>query len=342
MSDAPFAPDAYLDALYENRRATPFAQARTAEEARAAGAAVRKALRELLALDSIYGRCEELRPVVLGTARRKGYTETRLSVEICAGWHMLAYLLTPDAPNGAGVAALCGHGYGARQTLRRSKRGRYRAVNFLDNYQKNFAAGLALRGCTVAVPEFLAFGEARLRRDQRKPFYMSSCYGVTGALHLCGASTAALRVYQAARCLDLLERQPSVHRLGCMGISGGGLVSLLTACAEERVARAVVSGYVNPLRESVLARWHCADNYIHGLLGVGEPYDLAAAVAPRGLCVESGRRDTLFPIAGAREAHAEIRRVYALTGAEGNLVIDVFDGKHQISGRESFGFFSQQ
>jgi len=335
-----FAPDAYLAALREASYAAPFANANTAEDARKAGENVRESLRALLALESLHGRCDELLPVVLNEVKRKGYTETRLSLEICEGWHMLVYLLTPKKPNGAGVVAISGHGYGARQTLRLSKSGRYRAINFLDNYQKNFAAELALRGCTVAVPELIAFGEARMRKDRHRPFYANSCYAVTGALHLAGTSTAALRVYQAVRCLDFLEAQPGVSRLGCMGISGGGLVSLLTACADERVARAVVSGYVCTLRRSVLARWHCADNYIHGLLGVGEPQDLAAAIAPRGLCIESGRRDKLFPIAGAREAHAAIRRVYTLMGAQENLVIDEFDGKHRISGASAFEFFA--
>ena len=337
-----FAPDAYLASLHEHSYAAPFAGVNTPEQAREAAAKVRQSLRELLALDMLPGRADVLRPVVLNEAQRRGYTETKLSLEICEGWHVLVYLLMPDRPNGAGVVALCGHGYGARQILRLSKNGRYRAVNFLDNYQKNFAVALALRGCAVAVPELLAFGEARLQRDHLKPFYGSSCAAVTGMLHLYGTSTAALRVCQALRCLDLLEQQPCVEqaRLGCMGISGGGLVSLLTACADERVTRAVVSGCVCTLRESVLARWHCPDNYIHGLLGVGEPQDLACAIAPRALCIESGRRDKLFPIIGARQAHGAIRRVYALMGAEDQLVIDEFNGKHRISGAKSFDFFS--
>jgi len=335
-----FAPDAYLAALQESSYTAPFADVSTPAQAREAAARVRQSLRELLGLDTLHGRVEDLRPVVLSTAGRKGYVETKFSLEICAGWHMLVHLLTPNRSNGAGVVALCGHGYGARQILRLSKRGHYRHVNFIDNYQKNFAIELARHGCAVAVPELLAFGEARLQKDQRKPFYGSSCTAVTGALHLCGTSTAALRVYQAVRCLDLLQAQPAVEHLGCMGISGGGLVSLLTACADERVGHAVVSGYVCTLRKSVLARWHCADNHIHCLLSVGEPHDLAAAIAPRSLCVESGRRDKLFPITGAREAHAQIRRVYDLMGAQDNLIIDEFDGKHRISGAKSFDFFS--
>ena len=342
MKNNPFAPDAYLRACVKHSYAAPFAQVTTAAQAHETGERVRQSLRELLALDQIPGRREILMPEVLHTARRKDYMETRFSVEICDGWHMLACLLTPDKPNGAGVAALCGHGYGLRQILRLDKRERYRVVNFWHNYQKNFAIELAQRGCTVVAPEFVAFGEARLRTDKGKAPYANSCYGVTSALHLCGSSTAALRVYQAVRCLDLLEAQAAVDpdRLGCMGISGGGLVSLFTACADERVSRTVVSGYICAFEKSILGSSHCADNYIHGLLRVGETHDLAAAIAPRRLCVESGREDKLFPVAGARAAHAEIRRIYALMGAEENLAIDEFDGGHQISGTTSFDFFS--
>lgn len=339
-----FAPDAFLASLCENRKARPFARVSTAEEAQAVCFGVRKSLRNLLALDAIDGQRAQTRPETLKSVKRKGYTEARLSLEICDGWHMLVYLLTPEKPNGAGVVALSGHGYGARQTLRLDRRGHYRVLNYFDNYQKNFATELARRGCTVAVPEMIAFGEARLKKDRHKPFYNSSCYAVTSALHLCGTSTAALRVYQAVRCLDLLEKQAFVNpdRLGCMGISGGGLISLLTACADERVGSAVVSGYISTFETSVLARWHCADNYIHGLISVGEPADIAAAIAPRRLCIESGRRDPLFPIDGAARAHADIRRIYECVGAKENLTVDVFNGKHKISGRKSFCFFSDE
>ncbi|NLA72866.1 MAG: hypothetical protein GX848_03460 [Clostridiales bacterium] len=342
-NNAFFAPDAYLASLYKKRLATPFAQVNTAEQAQAACDGVRKSLRDLLALNIIDGQCAALEPTTLKTAKRKGYTEKRLILKICDDWNMLLYLLIPETPNAAGVVALSGHGYGARQTLRLDRRGNYRIFNFFDNYQKNFAAVLAQQGCTVAIPELIAFGEARLQKDRHKPFYNSSCYAVTSALHLCGTSTAALRVYQAVRCLDFLEKQASVDplRLGCMGISGGGLISLLTACIDERVSRAVVSGYISTFETSILARWHCADNYIHGLLGVGEPADIAAAIAPRKLSIESGRRDPLFPIDGAAEAHANIQRIYECLGAKDNLIIDVFNGRHQISGKKSFRFFSE-
>lgn len=334
-----FSPDKYLSDYFNYCRAAPFAMTDTAEQAQSAAASVRGELRSLLSLESIYEKCDILKPEILSSEKRKGYDEICLSVEICKGWQMKVYLLIPNNPSGSGVVALCGHGYGVRQIVRLDKRGRYRAVNFFDNYQKSFAIELVKRGCIVAAPELIAFGEARLNKDRHKPFYSSSCYTLTSALHLCGTSTAALRVYQATRCLDLLlANGTDSYKLGCMGISGGGLVSLLTACIDERISSAVVSGYIDTFQGGVLARWHCADNYIHSLARVGEPFDIAAAIAPRRLCIESGQHDKLFSIEGAREAHSKIRRVYELMGASDSLVIDEFSGKHRISGRKSFDF----
>ena len=56
-----FAPDAYLAALHEAGYAAPFANVNTAEDVRTAALSIRQALRELLALDTIPGRCGELR-----------------------------------------------------------------------------------------------------------------------------------------------------------------------------------------------------------------------------------------------------------------------------------------
>jgi pimeloyl-ACP methyl ester carboxylesterase len=126
-----------------------------------------------------------------------------------------------------------------------------------------------------------------------------------------------------------------------MGISGGGLAALYASVCEPAFARTVVSGYACTFRESILSRWHCPDNYIPGILRIGEIGDFAAAVAPRPLLIESGAKDPLFPIAGAREAHERARRVYELMGAAHALTVDVFHGRHRVSGAASFTFLSE-
>ncbi len=338
MKKVSFSPDLFLDSLY-NGYSSPFKDL-NADELIKESESLRSKLVSILSVDKIPNKIAVLSVVVLKKVKRKNYTLEKISVEICKGWNMLCYILTPDKPNGKGVVAVCGHGYGVRQIIRQSKIGTYRHINFLDNYQKNFAEELAIRGNTVIAFEPVGFGEARLKKDQKKPFYISSCETVSAHTLLYGISTAALRIYQAQRCLDILDSM-DCSELGMMGISGGGLVTLYTAAIDKRVSRAVVSGYVNSFKSSVLSRWHCFDNYIPGLLEHGEIYDYACLIAPRRLLVECGKKDKLFPIKAAEQAILHISEVYEKLGVKENFEFDIFDGKHSVSGRKSFDFFNE-
>lgn len=339
MKNTDFSPDLYFRELYESRP-FPF-EGKSADEIKITAEEIKEKAKKAFGLDKIPEKTEKLSPVVLHTEKRKGYEIKTLSVEICKNLNMLCYLLTPERKNGFGVAAVCGHGYGVRQILRQGKNGKYRKINFFDNYQKNFAEELVLRGNTVIAFEPVAFGMARLKKDRKKPFYISSCETVSMHSLMYGFTTAALRILQAQCCIDLLSRE-GLSQLGIMGISGGGLVALYTALLDDRISRTAVSGYVNTFGTSVLARWHCTDNYVPGLLSIGDMYDFAAALAPRPLLLECGKRDKLFPIDGSLEAIERISAVYERLGAEENFTADIHHGKHEISGAAAFSFFGKE
>lgn len=339
MKDVDFSPDAYFNMLYENRP-QPFLGKNAAETA-AECQNIRDKIKKVLAVDKIPRKRERLSPRVLSSEKRNGYEIKTLSTEICEGLEMLCYLLIPEKGGDFGVVAVPGHGYGVRQIIRQSKNGKYRKINFFDNYQKNFAEQLALRGNTVIAFEPVAFGRARLKKDSRKPFYISSCETVSMHSLMYGISTAALRVYQAVRCVDILEAE-GIKRFGIMGISGGGLVALYTSLIEDRIEKAVVSGYINTFGKSVLSVWHCPDNYIPGLLEIGDMYDFASALAPKKLLMECGRKDRLFPVQASETAIMRIKEVYERLGAADCFVCDIHSGRHQVSGRLSFDFFGNE
>lgn len=340
MNKDTFRPDGFLNGLYNFVYRSPYQNISGREQTLEACKRVRESVARVLALDKIPNKTDRLSPAVLWESKRRGYTLQKLSVEICSGWNMLAYMLSPDSPNGQAVVAACGHGYGVRQILRLSKDGRYRAVNFLDNYQKNFALELAARNNTVIAFEPVGFGEAKLLKDAKKPFYISSCSQISSHTLLYGLSTASLRVYQALRSADLLS-DSGFRNIGIMGISGGGLIALYSACLDSRFQKIVLSGYVNTFKDSVLSRWHCPDNYVPRLLECGEMYDFAAALAPRKLLIEAGTKDKLFPICGAQTAIDKIKNVYHEADASESFEYDIFNGKHSVSGAKSFDFFNK-
>ena len=344
MKSSPYSPDKFMASLYEKSKAAPYANASSAQDALEIGAQIREKTKKLLALERISGGDYRLEKV--GNAiEYPDYTIQKYSFELCENLKTAVFILTPKKikESASGVVALCGHGYGVRQILGITKSGNKKHIRYIDNYQKNFAVELVRKGCIVAAPELFGFGEARLKKDLIKPFYISSCDELSHHLLPCGLTTASVRVAQAIACADILLKNTPTnpHKLGIMGISGGGLTALYASVIDERFSKTVISGYINTFRDSIFSMWHCPDNYIPDILGIGEIYDFASSLAPRKLLIESGTKDKLFPIEASRKAHKHIAKIYTLAGAENNLTVDVFDGKHSVSGRKSFDFLAE-
>lgn len=346
MKKSPYSPDEFMSGLYGKMKAEPYKNAVSYEDALKIGQSIKEKAKELFSLDRLNSMATELKLVPVGKdLDYPEYTLKKYSVEILKGLNSLIYILEPKNTKckTGGVVALCGHGYGVRQILGISKKGNKKHFNYIDNYQNNFAVEMAKRGCTVIAPELFGFGEARLKHDLRKPFYISSCDELSHHLLPYGLTTASLRVYQALACARILRGLESVDetKVSLMGISGGGLTALYASVLDNSIYKTVICGYVNTFKDSILSMWHCPDNYIPHILEAGEIYDFASALAPKELFIESGEKDKLFPIKASQQAHSSIKRVYSLMNAEDKLHIDVFPGKHAVCGRKSFDWLSE-
>ena len=345
MKKSPYSPDEFMASLYEKLCADPYKNAQSAEEVYAVSETIKRRAEDIFNLSAL----KDNTPPVMSKAGDclvyKDYTLQKYSLDTCENLKTAVFVLTPKniKENVPAVVALCGHGYGVRQILNISKSGKKKHIRYIDNYQKNFAVELVKKGCIVIAPELFGFGEARLRKDLIKPFYISSCDELSHHLLPYGLTTASMRVFQALRCVDVLYQMKNTdkNRIGIMGISGGGLTALYSSVLDDRIKRIVISGYVNKFRDSILSMWHCPDNYIPDIIRTGEIYDFAASLAPRELLVESGRKDKLFPINASLEAHEKIKSVYRKVNASDKIIIDVFDGKHSVSGKKSFEFLSR-
>ncbi len=346
MKTSRYSPDAFMKGIYPQMLAKPYENISNAQNALEIGKEIKERTKAMLGIGKIPDRITDFKISAEGKPLDyPEYTLQKCSAEICKNLNMLFYVLTPKNLSRpvSGVVALCGHGYGVRQILNISKKGNKKHLNYFDNYQKNFAVELAKRGCVVVAPELFGFGEARLQKDLTKPFYISSCDELSHHLLPHGLTVASMRVYQAIACAEILLKQSNVdkEKLGIMGISGGGLTALYASVIDERFKKIVISGYVNTFRDSILSRWHCPDNYIPAIMEIGEIYDFASSLAPRELLIESGIKDKLFPIEASKTAHEQIKKVYSLMNASDKLHIDVFNGKHSVSGRKSFEFLSK-
>jgi len=261
---------------------------------------------------------------------------------------MPAYLLLPKGPERPLplVIAFHGHGYGVKDIVGLWEDGSERDTP--DGYHKDFGVALCRRGFAVAAPEISCFGE---RQSDYSYLDRASGQGVPDtcthtamlAFHL-GGSTVGLRVYDGKRLIDYLETRSDVdaHRLGAMGISGGGMHTFFSTCVDERIKACVVSGYYSTFRDSILAMQHCACNFVPYLHRFGEMYDLVGLVAPRPILIEAGSRDPIFPIEAVKRSVTRAREVYRVFGAEDAIETDYFEGRHQISGMRAYDFLMER
>jgi hypothetical protein len=151
------------------------------------------------------------------------------------------------------------------------------------------------------------------------------------------------RVYDVMRTIDWIETRPELdsRRVGCMGISGGGTCTTFASALEPRIRAAMVSGYLNTFRDSIMSVSHCIDNYVPGILNWCEMYDVAGLIAPRPLFVESGERDAIFPIAASRASFERVQKIYEVFGAGKLTDQETFDGPHSFWGKRGLPFLAR-
>jgi dienelactone hydrolase len=287
-----------------------------------------------------------LEPELLDQFEHDGLMIEQLAYTTYEGMRVPAYALYPKDWSGEklpGVLACHGHGHGQRAALGMKPDGTFDEEPGIHN---QFAVELARRGMFVHVPEIIGFGDRRLKASVEKDpaAKESSCAPISNLLLLSGMTIAGVRVYEARCGLDYLQSRPEVDggRIGALGFSGGGLVASLTAGLDTRIQAAVLCGYTNTFKGSILDRPHCIDNYIPGILQLAEQPELIGLIAPRPLFIESGLEDKVFPIEAVEEAIHRLIPIYESLGARDQLTVDLFPGKHEISGRSSFDWLKAQ
>ncbi|MFE5324335.1 alpha/beta hydrolase family protein [Paenibacillus sp. NPDC056579] len=285
-----------------------------------------------------------LSPVLLEKTDCGDYVRELIQLETAPHLTMPCYVLKPKklkAP-AAAVIACPGHGYGSKELVGLLPDGSTRSGE--PGIYKDYPIELVRRGCIVVVPEMLGLGSRRTANDAGKEAKETSCFRLATNLLMIGRTLAGYRVHEMMCCVDYLQERPeaAADRIGCMGFSGGGLVMGLTAAVDERIRAAVISGYTNTYRDSLLAKPHCSDNYIPELLSYADMPDLFGLIAPRPLFIETGLEDAGFPVAGAMKAIKRLRTVYGVLGCDSRLEQDIHPGKHEVSGRASFDWLVRQ
>ena len=248
------------------------------------------------------------------------------------------YLLVPHERGDKslpGVLAIHGHGqFGYDPVVGKTETPGVKQAIEGANY--DYGLQLVRRGYVVVAPSITPFG--RRVADRSRYGNQDPCAVTFVRMQLLGKLLIAENLRDTLWAFELLSRQAEVdpQRLGCVGLSYGGRMTMLTSALEPRIGVAVISGALNVMQERISHRYSCGAQVIPSLLRYGDVPEISSLIAPRPCLWEIGSQDGLIIPDWADRALQRIGRAYQAFDAKENLQVDRFEGSHRWSGRLAF------
>lgn len=244
---------------------------------------------------------------------------------------MPAYLCLPRSVQPPFTPFIClqGHSTGAHNSVALDLATNEKPIEVPGN--RDFGIECMKRGMAALCLEQRALGErAELVQKQRAEH--NGCHDAVMRALMLGRTVIGERVYDVDRGIDYLatRKDMDLSRLGVMGNSGGGTITIYAAALLARVRAAMASCSFCTFAGSIMSIYHCGDNYVPRIYLWAEMGDILGLFAPRPVVVVAGRHDSIFPIAEVRKAFAQAQAIYKAAGAPGNCQLVVGDGGHRF------------
>jgi dienelactone hydrolase len=288
-----------------------------------------------------------------------------------------ALLLKPAGARGKlpGILGLHDHGgnkyFGMRKITRMSRDPHPAMLRHQDQYYGGMAWAneLARRGYVVLVHDTFTFGSRRMRladvpasirnsmvesnpeaedEIQRYNQFAANHEHIIAKSLFSAGMTWGVFVFDDRRALDYLISRPEVDatRIGCAGLSGGGLRTVMLTGADERIRCACCVGMMTTWRDYLLNKsythtWMC---YVPDLPRDLDYPEILGLAAPNAVLVLNNRQDQLFTMAEIERADRILTDVYRKAGAPGRYRAIFFDGPHKFDldmQKEAFAWFDR-
>lgn len=150
-----------------------------------------------------------------------------------------------------------------------------------------------------------------------------------------GATWPGILAWDDRRSVDYLLSRPEVdpQRIGCLGLSIGGLRTGHLIATDPRIRVASVTGWMTEFRSQLRnhLRNHTWMIYVPGLYGAMDLPDAAALHAPGALLVQQCSRDALYPMAGMKGAVEKLARLYKKAGVPERFKSAFHDVPHSFT-----------
>jgi dienelactone hydrolase len=219
----------------------------------------------------------------------------------------------------------------------------------------SIATQLVRRGYVVIVIDMFYWGERRMILDDdaedwrerprsitkeriaafnRRASESESLVGRT--IFGAGFTWAGVIFWDDIRTVDYLLTRPEVdpQRIGCVGLSVGGLRSCHLAALDDRIKAAVVVGWMASFPRQLQRHVKYSIGHtklVPGLYRYLDYPDVASLAMPSALLVINGRKDALFELEGVQACFEKLRACYKKAGAAQKFQDRLYDTPHEFN-----------
>jgi dienelactone hydrolase len=315
------------------------------------------------------------KPEIVEKVDRDGYVRETVYFNTTPHIRVPAYVLVPKGLKkpAPGIVALHDHGgmyfWGREKVvevddqhpvLAEFKRGAYGG--------KSIASELARRGYVVVVIDMFYWGERRMLLDgdpadwrdrpatikpgrvaefNRRAGESESLVGRT--IYSAGFTWSGVMFTDDVRTVDYLVSRPEVDpgRIGCVGLSVGGLRSCHLAALDDRIKAAVVVGWMASYPAQLKSHIRHTIGFtklVPGLMRHLDYPDVASLAIPSALLVINGSKDGLFDLDGVRGCFTKLAACYAKAGVAEKFRGRLYDTPHEFNTemqQEAWGWLAQ-
>jgi dienelactone hydrolase len=220
---------------------------------------------------------------------------------------------------------------------------------------QSIASVLARQGYVVLVIDMFYWGERRMLLDddpadwRERPNTISSerinAFNqrssqseqlVGRTIFAAGFTWAGVMFWDDIRSVDYLVTRPEVDpdRIGCVGLSVGGLRSCHLAALDDRIKAAVVVGWMCSFPAQL--QRHVRNTIGHtklvpGLYKYMDYPDVASLAMPGAMLVINGKKDGLFEPKGVQNAFDKLARCYQKAGLSERIKTSLYDAPHEFN-----------
>jgi dienelactone hydrolase len=289
-----------------------------------------------------------------------------------------ALVLKPQGASGRlpGVLALHDHGgnkyFGTRKITRTSADPHPLMIKHQDRYYGGvaWANQLAKRGYVVLVHDAFTFASRRMRAADLPPvvkgdlmesdpeseaeierynrFAGNHEHLIAKSLFSAGTTWPGVFAAEDQRALDYLCSRPDVDpaRVGCGGLSGGGLRTVYLTGLDGRIRCSCCVGMMTTWRDYLLNKCHTHTwmIYIPGLARDLDYPEIIGLNAPNPVFVLNNREDQLFTVPEMERADRILGEVFRKAGAADRYQAKFYPGPHKFDldmQRDAFAWFDR-